>query len=154
MFGSKGKGFDAQENFIVCKPPDLSSDDRVLLAWHRTQMANERTFLAWCRTSISLLVFGFVIDKFDLFLRRILYGLSGIPRSDPHHHMIYLSVFSFFLGGVVIVFAGVRFLKARRHINRGEARFSTAPDIVVVLSVVVIVIMGILLSMSQIAPYL
>ena len=30
--------------------------------------ANERTFLAWVRTGIAIVVFGFVIEKFNLFL--------------------------------------------------------------------------------------
>ena len=30
--------------------------------------ANERTFLAWVRTGIAVIVFGFVIEKFNLFL--------------------------------------------------------------------------------------
>ncbi len=33
--------------------------------------ANERTFLAWVRTAIAVMAFGFVIEKFDLFLRAI-----------------------------------------------------------------------------------
>lgn len=34
----------------------------------RLYMAAERTFLAWIRTSISLITFGFVLEKFDYFL--------------------------------------------------------------------------------------
>ena len=30
--------------------------------------ANERTFLAWVRTSIAIMAFGFLVEKFDLFL--------------------------------------------------------------------------------------
>jgi len=30
--------------------------------------ANERTFLAWVRTGIAMIAFGFVIEKFNLFL--------------------------------------------------------------------------------------
>ncbi len=30
--------------------------------------ANERTFLAWVRTAIAVIAFGFVIEKFDLFV--------------------------------------------------------------------------------------
>jgi uncharacterized membrane protein YidH (DUF202 family) len=30
----------------------------------RVHMANERTFLAWIRTSIGIMAFGFVIEKF------------------------------------------------------------------------------------------
>jgi putative membrane protein len=30
--------------------------------------ANERTFLAWVRTAIAVIAFGFVIEKFNLFV--------------------------------------------------------------------------------------
>ena len=33
--------------------------------------ANERTFLAWLRTGIAVVAFGFVIEKFNLFLSAI-----------------------------------------------------------------------------------
>ena len=35
-------------------------------------LANERTFLAWIRTSISIIVFGFVVAKFGITLREYL----------------------------------------------------------------------------------
>jgi putative membrane protein len=31
--------------------------------------ANERTFLAWVRTAIAIMASGFLVQKFDLFLR-------------------------------------------------------------------------------------
>ena len=31
-------------------------------------LANERTFLAWVRTAIAVMAFGFIVEKFDLFL--------------------------------------------------------------------------------------
>jgi putative membrane protein len=31
--------------------------------------ANERTYLAWLRTSLALLAFGFMLERFDLFLK-------------------------------------------------------------------------------------
>jgi putative membrane protein len=31
--------------------------------------ANERTFLAWVRTAIAVMAFGFLVAKFDLFLK-------------------------------------------------------------------------------------
>ena len=33
--------------------------------------ANERTFLAWVRTGIAVIAFGFVIEKFNLFMLTI-----------------------------------------------------------------------------------
>ena len=35
----------------------------------RVHMANERTFLAWIRTAIGIMAFGFVVEKFSLFLK-------------------------------------------------------------------------------------
>jgi putative membrane protein len=35
---------------------------------YRDHAANERTFLAWVRTGIAVIAFGFVVEKFNLFL--------------------------------------------------------------------------------------
>ncbi len=131
---------------LTARAPDIMSDDRIFLAWQRSHMANERTFLAWARTSISLLAFGFVIERFDIFLRHVIHLTDGNLRLPPSRHVMYLSLFSFFLAGFAILFSGLRFVAVRRHINRGEAVFSVVPDILVVLSVVVIIIMTIVLS--------
>ena len=53
----------------------------------RVHLANERTFLAWIRTSIALMAFGFVVEKFALFLKEAEYFLMrtvpGVPSSLP-----------------------------------------------------------------------
>ena len=42
--------------------------------------ANERTFLAWVRTAIAIMAFGFLVQKFDLFLR---IAASSLGARDP-----------------------------------------------------------------------
>ena len=37
----------------------------------RFSYANERTFLAWNRTALSLMAFGFLIERFGLFLQMV-----------------------------------------------------------------------------------
>lgn len=55
--------------------PAETRDPRVLFA-------AERTLLAWNRTGISLMAFGFVIERFGLFLRML--GVAGgNPASHP-----------------------------------------------------------------------
>jgi putative membrane protein len=43
--------------------------------------ANERTFLAWVRTAIAVMAFGFVIERFDLFLQ--VSASQRVPRLNP-----------------------------------------------------------------------
>jgi len=135
---------------IICRPPAIESDDRIFLAWQRSHMANERTFLAWSRTSVSLLAFGFVVERFDLFLK-YLARAGDIPVAlRPSSEVMYLSLFSFFLAGLATLVSGVRFLRVRRHINQGEAVYSVVPDVLVVISVVVIIVMALILSFPTI----
>ncbi|MCK4275568.1 MAG: YidH family protein [Alphaproteobacteria bacterium] len=41
--------------------------------------ANERTFLAWLRTGVAVIAFGFLIDRFDLFVRTMAAAVSINP---------------------------------------------------------------------------
>ncbi|MBM3299525.1 MAG: DUF202 domain-containing protein [Deltaproteobacteria bacterium] len=132
------------------KPPDIMADDRILLAWQRSHMANERTFLAWSRTSIGLLAFGFLIERFDIFVNHIL-RLEGVVRHPAQQtRIVHLSIIAFALAAVLIVASGWRFLSARRHINRGEAVFSVLPEFLVIASVIVVIVMAVVLSVPQI----
>src|ERR1039458_4508046 len=45
--------------------------------------ANERTFLAWVRTAIAVMAFGFIVEKFDLFLEMASPALVGRTLSLP-----------------------------------------------------------------------
>lgn len=49
----------------------------------RDHSANERTFLAWVRTSIAVMAFGFIVEKFDLFLEIAAPSLAGRKLSLP-----------------------------------------------------------------------
>ena len=117
-----------------CKTPvtafDLSNP-QVLLAWQRNHLANERTFLAWCRTGLALFAFGFVIERFDFFIRQMqsLPMFDGLARKHLHTEAISLTTFA--VGVLVIVMAGWRFAYVRRLINQGfwwpDSRRRTPP---------------------------
>lgn len=115
----------------------LLSDKSTLFAWQRNHMANERTFLAWCRTGISLIVFSFVIERFDLLIREL---RAASPHAEKFVHLgqtHYLGVIIFILGSAIMVLAGWRFFYMRRHINQADTEFSTLPDIFLLVSVLV-----------------
>jgi putative membrane protein len=85
--------------------------------------ANERTFLAWVRTGVAVIAFGFVIEKFNLFVltmaaanstgsagRELLDKLSGpLGRYDGLALII--------VGVVLIIAAAVRFVRIGRWLD-------------------------------------
>ncbi len=83
--------------------------------------ANERTFLAWVRTAIAVMAFGFVIERFDLFLQLAAPQLA-LRQAAPHGQMIANMAGLAFIGiGVVmIVIAGFRFRKTANDIETEE----------------------------------
>ena len=77
--------------------------------------ANERTFLAWVRTAIAVMAFGFLIERFDLFLQFVAPQLAQ-QQLAPHGQTFANAAGLAFIGiGVaMIVLAGVRFIRPRR----------------------------------------
>ena len=66
----------------------------------RDHLANERTFLAWIRTSIGIMAFGFVVEKFALFIKSmsLILGKSNIENASPPSHG-YSAIVGIFLVG-------------------------------------------------------
>ena len=52
---------------------------RPMIERYSDHAANERTFLAWVRTAIAIMAFGFLVQKFDLFLRIAASSLAARP---------------------------------------------------------------------------
>lgn len=113
----------------------LLADKNTFFAWQRNHMANERTFLSWCRTGISLIVFGFVIERFDLLIRELrVYSPDPgkFAHADKTH---YMALVIFILGACIILLAGWRFFHTRHHINQAQTQFTPLPEIILLISV-------------------
>lgn len=84
----------------------------------RTLLANERTFLAWLRTGVSLMAFGFVVSKFDLFVHMHRVHATGLRRllSDTN-----LGLAAVACGVMVIGVAAVHYHRVRERIYRGDS---------------------------------
>ncbi len=86
-------------------------------------LANERTYLAWIRTSIGVMAFGFVVEKFALFIKKLSYvleksGLSKVPAST--HSSGYTAAAGIFLvsaGALMAVLGFARFQQTGRQID-------------------------------------
>jgi putative membrane protein len=85
--------------------------------------ANERTFLAWVRTAIAIMAFGFLVEKFDLFLRiaGASYGAQHVPGSSQFVGDL-AGLVLILLGGAMVALAAIRFRKTARDIDAREVR--------------------------------
>src|SRR5271166_2266306 len=84
--------------------------------------ANERTFLAWVRTAIAVMAFGFVIERFDLFLQVAVpqlaqrqLGAQLSPHAQTFANVAGLAFIA--IGVIMIVISGFRFAKTTRDIE-------------------------------------
>ena len=86
--------------------------------------ANERTFLAWVRTAIAVMAFGFLVAKFNLFLKVAAQSLSdGRNVTVPGGGFGGLVGIVLILSGTaMVVVAAVRFVRTRRAIDNPEPR--------------------------------
>ena len=99
----------------------------------REHLANERTFLAWIRTSIAIIAFGFVIERFSLFMKYMAFMFSKATQTNnlPSYHG-YSAAVGIILAGfgtLLSVLAFVRFKKVRKEINIGAYQSSVSLDL-------------------------
>ncbi len=106
--------------------------------------ANERTFLAWVRTGIATIAFGFVIEKFNLFIlaleranqvtpreHRLLGKLSGLLGEYDGSALILIGI-------ALIAVAAVRFVRTGRLIEDQETHSLQNIRVELILSLVLI----------------
>jgi putative membrane protein len=88
--------------------------------------ANERTFLAWVRTAIAVMAFGFLVAKFNLFLKiaaQSLAGAHGRSVSVPGGGFGDVAGLTLIVAGTAMVaMAAVRFIRTGRAIDAPERR--------------------------------
>jgi putative membrane protein len=106
--------------------------------------ANERTFLAWVRTGIATIAFGFVIEKFNLFVR----AMEKANQVSPGEHRLlgrlsgmlgqYDGTALIFIGIALIALAAYRFVRITRLIDDTETRSLQNIRTELVLSLVLI----------------
>jgi putative membrane protein len=97
--------------------------------------ANERTFLAWLRTGLSIAAFGFVVQRFNLFLAEF---ASIVPqRSEPPGTLIRLfkplgrfdGLALSAIGVVIMVIGAVNLVRTAREIERPETLAASGPRV-------------------------
>lgn len=104
----------------------------------RVHMANERTFLAWIRTSIGIMAFGFVVEKFSLFVRQMSYFLGKEVMPPPKGYSSIFGIFLVGLGALMGVLSFIRYKKVEKQIDEDTYQPSLILDILLTISVLAI----------------
>jgi uncharacterized membrane protein YidH (DUF202 family) len=101
----------------------------------RVHMANERTFLAWTRTSIAIMAFGFVVEKFSLFVKQVEYYFGRETSPPSAGYSSALGIVLVGLGVLMGVLAYVRYRKVERQIDENTYAPSTILSVLLFISV-------------------
>jgi putative membrane protein len=104
--------------------------------------ANERTYLAWVRTGIAIIAFGFVLEKFNLFMR----SLAGAAGGDMAARLRIGGPlgrgegFALIIGGAVLIAAAtVRFVRTTRLIDDDRAHTASSVRAELIFSAMLLV---------------
>jgi putative membrane protein len=111
-----------------------------MISGYRDHAANERTFLAWVRTGIAVIAFGFVVEKFNLFVRTMASASSldagrllQLERlSGPLGRYDGLALI--FVGLVLVVVAAARFVLTGRLLDDQETHSAAGVRAELILS--------------------
>jgi putative membrane protein len=103
--------------------------------------ANERTFLAWVRTAVAIIAFGFVVERFDLFLAVL------APSDAASKFVIHRSSFGR-EAGLLLIVAGVamtvlatfRFMKTAKEIDTPEVMPGTGSRLDIALAALLVLL--------------
>lgn len=104
------------------------------LAKERNRAAAERTLMAWIRTSLSLISFGFGIDRIVTALR----GLGETDNVVGLSRNIGLSLIA--IGVLALLVAAINHRQDLRRINRGDFTYASRLSLSLVVAIALIVV--------------
>ena len=117
-----------------------------MIAGYTDHAANERTYLAWVRTGIAVIAFGFVIEKFNLFLLTM--AAAGLGSEMHHSQLTTLSGsigrydgLALTLGGVgLVILATMRFMRITRLLDDAQSHSASSVRTELILSGALVVV--------------
>lgn len=118
------------------------------LAKERNRAAAERTLMAWIRTSISLITFGFGMDRIVSALHAALDNKSGALNFSRNLGLCFIAI-----GTLALLSAAFNHHQELRRIKRGDFTYSSRLSLSFVVAIALILVglfafVGILLSAS------
>jgi uncharacterized membrane protein YidH (DUF202 family) len=122
--------------------PKIKPEKTSRLGNLQVHMANQRTFLSWIRTSIGIMAFGFVVEKFALFMRNLSFFFGKPVTTDAAPGSFgYSTIFGICLvamGALMGLLSFIRYKKVEVEIDEDTYEPSLLLDIMVAMGIVVI----------------
>ena len=88
-------------------------------------LANERTYLAWIRTSLGIMVFGFVVVKFTLFMKEIPLLLGKEVVVHQKGYSAFLGIVIVLLGTITAIMSYIRYKHTEKQLREGQYEHSS-----------------------------
>lgn len=88
-------------------------------------LANERTFLAWIRTSIGIMAFGFVVEKFSLFVKQISLIIGSEKVIHPQGNSTIIGIALVAAGAVSVALSYIRYRLTEKRLKEGNYQHSS-----------------------------
>jgi len=105
------------------------------LAKERNRAAAERTLMAWIRTSLSLITFGFGIDRIVLALHTALDNQSNPLSLARNLGLCFIAI-----GTLALLCAAFNHHQDLRRINRGDFTYSSRLSLSFVVAIALILV--------------
>lgn len=116
----------------------------------RNLLASERTFLAWIRTSLGIMAFGFVIEKFALFIKQVAVVFTNSNVSDIVHtpadrssNASHFGILLIGFGAIIGFSAFIQYRRTKKQIERGV--FHSSLTLAGVLTIAILAISAFLI---------
>lgn len=111
--------------------------------------ANERTLLAWLRTSLAVIGFGFLMEKFEYFIaQHDTASTAGQLLDKSDARIIGLSLVGV---GILMMFSSIlRYFQIRRNIEASEAYSYTknSENLLIIVAIAAIILVMLYLGLQ------
>jgi putative membrane protein len=120
----------------------------IVIRGYSDHAANERTFLAWLRTGIAVIAFGFVVEKFNLFVLTIAStaAIDAARRSELERlagpFSAYEGLALILIGIIIVIIAAARFARTRRLLDDQEMHSVSISHVELVLTAVLALVVA------------
>jgi len=109
--------------------------------------ANERTFLAWVRTGIAIIAFGFVVERFNLFLLALANASLGGAQRTHLEGLVgrlgrYDGLVLIFSGLALVVLASVRCARTTRMLDDAQTHSASSVRAELIVSALLVLLVS------------